>query len=117
MINSHLKNKQVMIIDREPKTDTDRTWCFWAQESRLYDLILYRNWKKLRFCRPSFSKTFDLAPFYYKMLRGIDFFHHTQAALRQPKNVHFLYADGEGIKSQSDGASVMVDGQPYQVSS
>ena len=114
MLNSPLKHKRVLIIDREPKTENDRTWCFWAQTGSLYDPILFRDWDKLNFHGPGFSKTYNLAPYRYKMLRGIDFYQHTQMNLRQAENFHFLYGDVEGITSQPNGASVIVDGQRYQ---
>ena len=114
MLNSPLKHKKVLIIDREPKTENDRTWCFWTKDNTLYDPILYRDWDKLDFHGPGFSKTFHLAPYRYKMLRGIDFYTHTQAALRQVENFPFLYGDVESITSHADGASVTVDGQHYQ---
>ncbi len=114
MLNSPLKHKKVLIIDREPKTENDRTWCYWTQTGGLYDSILYRDWDQLNFHGPGFSKTYDLAPYRYKMLRGIDFYQHTQGALRQTENFLFLYGDVEAIDSQADGASVTVDGQHYQ---
>ena len=114
MLNSPLKYKKVLIIDREPKTENDRTWCFWTQTGSLYDPILHRDWDQLNFHGLGFSKTFDLAPYRYKMLRGIDFYQHTQAALRQVENFHFLYGNVEAIGSQTDGASVTVDGHLYQ---
>lgn len=114
MLNSPLKHKRVLIIDREPKTENDRTWCFWAQTGSLYDPILFRDWDKLNFHGPGFSKTYNLAPYRYKMLRGIDFYQHTQGVLRQVENFHFLYGDVEAINSQADGASATVDGQHYQ---
>lgn len=114
MLNSPLKHQKVLIIDKAPKTENDRTWCFWTQDATLYDPILFRIWDTLHFHSPDFSKTYDLAPYRYKMLRGIDFYQHTQMALRQASNFHFLYGNVEEIISQSNAASVMVDGQRYQ---
>ena len=113
MSQSPLKEKKVLIIDREPKVEDDRTWCFWTQEKTAFEPILYRDWGKLQYHHENFSKTYTLAPYRYKMLRGIDFYNFTQSKLRQAGNFHFLYGDVSKIVSGDQGASVIVDGRDY----
>ncbi len=114
MLHSRLDDRQVLIVDRQPKTENDRTWSFWSRESSLYDSILYRQWKELQFHSPGYSKTYALPPYRYNMLRGIDFYQHTQMALRKAPNYHFLYGDVSAVNSLPNGAEVVVDGQAYQ---
>lgn len=114
MRQSPLRDKAILIIDREPKTENDRTWCFWTREKTAFEPILYRNWETLQFHHENFSKTYSLAPYCYQMLRGIDFYQYTQAELKQAEKVHFLYGDVQEIRSEAHGASVLVDGRRYQ---
>ncbi len=44
MMNSPLKGRQILIVDREPKTANDRTWCFWTNKKSTYDDILFKDW-------------------------------------------------------------------------
>ena len=114
MHQSPLHDKEILIVDREPKFENDRTWCFWTREKTAFEPILYRNWNRLQFHHHNFSKTYSLAPYRYQMLRGIDFYQHTQAELKKAKNIHFLYGDVQEITSETQGASVLVDGRRYQ---
>jgi lycopene beta-cyclase len=114
LTRSSLQNKRILIVDREPKNENDRTWCFWTQEPTLYDPILHRSWEHLHFHGPGFSQTFDLHPYRYQMLRGIDFYRHTQAQLRLNPNVHFLYGSVSHVHGGADGAEVILDGERYR---
>jgi lycopene beta-cyclase len=110
---SSLRQKKILIIDRAPTDENDRTWCFWSKEATLYEDILHRKWKSLHFHGPGFSNTFDLSPYHYYMLRGIDFYRHTQARLRLNPNIHFLYGDVSQVSGGEDQAAVVVDGKTY----
>ena len=33
MSKSSLKNKKVLLVDKDPKNTNDRTWCFWAKQA------------------------------------------------------------------------------------
>jgi len=36
MRQSPLRDKEILIIDLEPKTENDRTWCFWTREGTAF---------------------------------------------------------------------------------
>ena len=114
LLHSPLKDKRILIVDKEPKTSNDRTWCFWTKQETIYEPILYKNWGYLQFTGPGYSKTYDLDPYRYQMLRGIDFYRHTQGVLRQSPNVKFLYGSISEIHGGTDYASITVDGRDYQ---
>jgi len=38
-----LADKKILLIDKEPKTKNDRTWCFWEKENGFFDEIVYKN--------------------------------------------------------------------------
>ena len=83
LINSPLRDRSILIIDKDAKQQNDRTWCFWAQQPTLFDEIAYRTWQRLRFASDDFTREYDLAPYHYQMIRGIDFYDFTREKLVQ----------------------------------
>jgi lycopene beta-cyclase len=100
LTHSELKDKKILIIDREPKTLNDRTWCFWENEENPFEDILLRKWKTVEFASTDGQlRQLDIGDYRYKMLRGIDFYRYVNRILEQNPNVEFLY---EGIESIED---------------
>lgn len=69
-----LADKSIMILDKEQKSENDRTWCFWQSEKSPFDEILEASWQQLEFHSPKVSKSLGIAPYTYKMLRSKDFY-------------------------------------------
>ena len=74
LIHSPLRDRSILIVDKDAKNRNDRTWCFWANQSTLFDDIAHRSWSQLRVVGEGFEKTVDLQAYRYKMIRGIDFY-------------------------------------------
>jgi lycopene beta-cyclase len=108
-----LRNKKVLIVDRERKSRNDRTWCFWERDADLFEPVVHRRWQHLFFHGDGFSKQLDIAPYQYKMIRGIDFYDYCYAQLEESANVSFVYGDLERIVNHPSSASVMVGGQAF----
>src|SRR6476619_7209834 len=88
-------DKEILIIDKDAKNRNDRTWCFWEQESGLFEPIVKKQWTQLWFQSDGVSKKLDLTPYRYKLIRGIDFYTYCiERLLRQP-NITFLNAPVE----------------------
>lgn len=68
-----LNSKSILVIDEKPKTDNDRTWCFWERQAGLFESIVSHNWQYVSFCSDTYTAKLDLQPYVYKMIRGIDF--------------------------------------------
>jgi len=95
----HFDNSNALLIDRDPKTSNDRTWCFWEKGSGEFDGIVSKRWKKVWVKADGFSRRIDLSPYTYKMIRGLDFYTWIRAKLADFPNVDFLEAE---ISSLSD---------------
>ena len=74
LMESKDKEKSILIIDRDNKSQNDRTWCFWEQGNNLFENLVYHRWNNARVAYGSFQKKFHLPPYTYKMIRGIDFY-------------------------------------------
>ena len=113
LANSPLKNRRILIIDRDRKQTNDRTWCFWSQRPTLFDSVAYRVWQQIEFISPRYQQIYSLAPYHYQMIRGIDFYQYTRELLGQFDNIHFLNAAVEDVIDTDQTARVVADGQTY----
>ena len=111
LINSPLRDRSILIVDKDAKQQNDRTWCFWEEQPTLFDEIAYRVWHRLRFVGDDFTREFDLAPYRYQMIRGIDFYTFTHEKLSQCANVTFMLGNIDRVDDGPDRATVIVDGQ------
>ena len=49
LINSPLKDKSILIIDKEKKTTNDRTWCFWETGDNHLEKLVFKSWDTANF--------------------------------------------------------------------
>ncbi len=113
MIQGGLNNKQILVIDKEPKTSNDRTWCFWEQAPGMFEPIVHHSWQQMHFYSAYFSSLLSLFPYKYKMIRGIDFYNFVMAEAEKFSNITFQYGNVEAFANEGDGASVIVDGTRF----
>jgi lycopene beta-cyclase len=99
-------DKKILLIDRAPKNQNDRTWCFWQSETSIFEPIVYKTWQHTYFYSPMFSDPMNIAPYQYKMIRGIDFYNYALQKIAQHPNIRLIYSSVEKIESQATYASV-----------
>jgi lycopene beta-cyclase len=88
---------RILILDRAPKTQNDRTWCFWEAGDNPFSTAIHRSWDKLWFYGPGFEKRLDIAPYAYKMIRGADFYALMYKWLESQPQIDLKYAPIEHI--------------------
>jgi lycopene beta-cyclase len=111
LVRSPLRDKSILIVEKDAKDTNDRTWCFWTDRPTPVNGIARRVWPRLRFQSEGFDQTWDLTPFRYEMVRGLDFYNHARAALEQ-SNVTILRGAGE-VEDGPEFVTVRMDGQSY----
>lgn len=89
-------NKKILLIDKEPKTKNDRTWCFWEQKDGFFEKIVYKSWDSISFLSDEFSSSLDIVPYKYKMIRGIDFYNYCFDEIGKHDNIEIVYGDVKG---------------------
>ncbi len=112
MVHSPLKDCSILVIDKELKNKNDRTWCYWTAHPTILDTIIYHSWERLKFVSDDFEQIFNLSPYQYHMIRGIDFYEKTTQELSK-HNVRFVYGTVEQIKDGEDRAEAIVNGTSY----
>lgn len=109
-------NKKILLIDKEPKTKNDRTWCFWEKEIGFFEEIVYRKWDRLSFLSDPFSETIDISPYQYKMIRGIDFYNYCFEEIRKHKNIEIVYGDLKTANGHREGTTIVLNDITYNLS-
>jgi lycopene beta-cyclase len=106
LTRSPLAPRSILIVDKEQQLPPERTWCYWTDAPDPLDAIRRHAWSCLSFLDESFTRTWDLAPFRYQMVRSVDFYEHARAVLKR-HNVTFVGGEGALTDGQTH-ASLMV---------
>jgi lycopene beta-cyclase len=113
LAHSPMRDRSILIVEKDTKDQNDRTWCFWANKPTLFDDIVYRSWSQLQVLGEHFAKTLDLHKYRYNMIRGIDFYRYARQTISECPHVEFLQGTVELIKDGDQQAYVLVDGKKY----
>jgi len=90
--------KSILIIDKDLKAQNDRTWCFWEKEANLFEQLVHKRWPKALIKGSQFEQTYALAPYEYKMIRGIDFYNHLIPQIKAAAQVEWVQDDVVSIE-------------------
>ena len=104
------REKSILIIDKDSKNTNDRTWSFWEKGSNLLEHLVYKSWSKATVNTNSWSQTYELAPYTYKMIRGIDFYEF----MKQELNTSNLYWIQDEILEITDTGQVTTTNGVHQ---
>jgi lycopene beta-cyclase len=112
MIRSNaFTGKKILLIDKDTKKANDRTWCFWQKEEGLFEPIVFKKWDHLFFYSDQFSSELNIAPYQYKMIRGIDFYEYCLNEINKHPNIQFLNAPVQHIFSSEQETGVLINGE------
>lgn len=113
LTQSPLRDRSILILDREQKNRNDRTWCFWERGEGPFESILFRTWNRVEFHGTTLSGLLDIGDYRYKMLRGIDFYAFMHKHLAQFPNIEIRQATVNRIKETAQGGFVIADDEPF----
>ncbi|ALL06032.1 hypothetical protein AQ505_11335 [Pedobacter sp. PACM 27299] len=106
-------NKRVLLVDYEEKKSNDRTWCFWEEHPDVFEPAVYRKWDRLSFASKFLHQELDIKPYQYKMIRGLDFYAHTDQLLADQPQLIRLQGKVEKQYTEKDQAYVVIDGKTF----
>ncbi|MFD1096595.1 lycopene cyclase family protein [Salegentibacter chungangensis] len=84
------KGKSIAIIDPDPKEKNDKTWCFWEKGNGHWDHLVTHEWSRGKFISKDIDHNFELSPYYYKMLKSIDFYTYIKQELEKSEEITFI---------------------------
>ncbi len=115
MALSPLRGQSILLVDRDAKTLNDRTWSFLTEQPTRFDHLVYHTWDQVEIIGEHYHQVFDIRPYLYKMIRGIDFYTSMREALASTPGVHFMQARVSEIGDTQDkaSASVIINEEPY----
>ena len=108
------RDKRILLIDPSPKTDNDRTWCFWERSPGFFEPVVHHRWPVAWFYHPRFSRRMELAPYQYKMVRGIDFYRHCFSVIGERPQVTLLREHVTDIGQDGTTACVKTENGQYE---
>ena len=111
---SALDFKKVLLIDKDLKNKNDRTWCFWTKEKNSwFNSIVFKQWDKLSFKGTGLEKEFNLHPYRYCMIRGIDFYSYCMAELKNDPRFELVTDEITGLCSEKGYAVLTTKSNIY----
>lgn len=108
-----LKDKNIIIIDKDSKSTNDRTWCFWEKGESYFESIIFHKWQNLRMDGEGEVLTRNIEPYSYKMLRAQDFYKFAKDKIGDRKNIKWVYADITKIYTEDGVAHVETNEGEY----
>ena len=113
LLHSPLRDRSLLVVDKDAKERNDRTFAFWADRPTPFDDVVYRSWNQLRFAGDSLEKVIPLGDFRYQMIRSIDYYQFVRGDLSTHPNVKLLQGRVDRIDDGDEGARVWVEDQAY----
>lgn len=112
---SPLRGLPVLVVDRDTKERNDRTWSFWTNRSTRFDHLVYHTWEQVEVVSDHFQQVYDIRPYQYKVIRGIDFYHDMRASLAGTPGMRFLQARVSDVSDTKEktAARVVINEEPY----
>lgn len=110
---SELKNCKVLILDKEPKEQNDKTWCYWAKGNEDF-FTPQKSWPNMVFHSDYGTYRQDISPYTYRFIGSMDFYQSVYADLAKNPNFTLKYEQVTDLKSLSKGAEVSTDQGTYR---
>ncbi len=113
LAHSALRDRSILIVERDAKDIDDRTWSFWTDRPTLFDGAISASWSQIKVAGERFVKTLELGAYRYQMIRGSDFYRFARNALSAYPDIELRRGRVERIDDGPHHASVVVDGEQY----
>lgn len=95
--DSFFNGKSVLLIDRDEKSNDDRTWCFWEKGDGEWDHLSSKIWKDIYFGSLSYSAKISLGAYRYKMIRSSKFYHYLKNCISKNPSFSILKSEVKNI--------------------
>ncbi len=106
-------SKSILLIDKADKTQNDRTWCFWEIGEGPFDHLLQKSWSDIYFAGKELELSTTIAPYTYKMLRGLDFYNHYNTKIQNHKNIVRVKDEVLEVKESKTGVEILAANKTY----
>ncbi|MBT8314947.1 MAG: lycopene cyclase, partial [Maribacter sp.] len=111
--DAFFNDKSVLLLDKNPKNSNDRTWCFWEKGAGEFEPIVHQSWNTIFFGGQVYSKQLVIAPYTYKLIRGIDFYRYFIDKINSYSNIDFVNSKVLQVEEKNDIANVKTEAITY----
>lgn len=113
MIHPGLKDRRILIVDRDLTPKNDKTWGFWSDGSHPFDHIIYKKWRhgEVFVNGEHFKDT--LAEYPYQCVRSGDYRNHIIDELKTCSNVTLLESTADTLNGNENEAILTTKGNTY----
>lgn len=115
LCSGKFNDKKFLLLDKEPKTKNDRTWCFWEKEAGFFEEIVYKKWQAISFLSKEYSTLMNIAPYHYKMIRGIDFYQYCFNEIAKHPNVEVVYGDIKNWNHENTKVAFSISNKTFRL--
>jgi lycopene beta-cyclase len=109
VLNSSLRDRSILIVDRDTKERNDRTWSYWSDRPTPFDDLACRTWDRLHLAGLNGEMQVNLRRYRYRTIRGSDFYEHARKELAQHPNVTWRHGKVEAIEDGTEAARVIIN--------
>lgn len=105
--DGYFKHKSILLLDKDAKSSNDRTWCYWEKGKGEFDEVVSKTWEFIYFGGQKYSNRFNILPYQYKLIRGIDFYETYLNRINSYPNVNFLQEEVCEIEDSEENTKVI----------
>ncbi|MDN3686316.1 lycopene cyclase family protein [Cyclobacterium jeungdonense] len=103
LLDSRLKNSQILVIDSSDKNTNDRTWCYWAEKPlsihpKNSPIVSWQN-ISIRIGKKEVKKQLDELKYYH--IKSSEFYSEIKQRISLFPNVHFVMDNISSIQENS----------------
>ena len=109
----HFSAHSILLLDKDSKKANDRSWCFWEKGEGKFDPIVSHSWDHVFFSASGFKKRFNISPYTYKLVRGIDFYRSYMNRISAYPNITFKQEEVLSIKENETQVQLTSDQMNY----
>lgn len=104
----------ILLLEQAPKTENDRTWCYWHETDLAGMPPSAQTWQKGIIQTDHTEKRFEMNPQAYRLLRAADFYDQMYEAFRQSPRVTVRYERVVAVEGGEAQATVKTEQQIYR---
>ena len=88
--DKHFNDKKILVIEKDRKTDNDKTFGFWNDKESVLDNIVFKEWEYAEFRDSNSHNSFLLSPYKYKMIKSNEFYSYIGNKISKASNFTYL---------------------------
>ena len=112
--NNFFLDKTILVLEKDSKTENDRTWCFWEKGKGKWDHLLHHTWKNSYFHCAKYSKNLNLKNYSYKMIRSSSFYQFAKEKIHSAPNFFWKKEEVISVENLENFSNIKTNSSTYQ---